>query len=139
MISFGLAAESCSQPRFHFSSVPGRKFSSRKSAFATSSSSSCCPSRWRRSSVIAFLLRPMTGHHSEARRLLPPPDPHRIALARRLDLDDLGAEVPEQLAAERAREQGAEFEHPQVGQGAVVETRCSAMPCVYNLSRPTVN
>ena len=39
MISRGLIFASSSYPQPHFSSVPGRKFSSRKSAFATSSCS----------------------------------------------------------------------------------------------------
>ncbi len=53
--------------------------------------------------------------------LLPSPNAHRIALIRRLDLDDLGAHVAEQLTAERPREQRAEFQDAQVGQGAVLE------------------
>ena len=65
MISRGLMADSSSQPRPHFSIVPGRKFSSRKSDFATSCFSSSWPSAWRRSSVMAFLLRATTGHHSD--------------------------------------------------------------------------
>ena len=51
-------------------------------------------------------------------RLLATPDPHRVALARRLDLDHFGAEVAEQLAAEGTREQGAEFDHAQPGERA---------------------
>ena len=111
MISRGLMADSCSQPRPHFSRVPGRKFSSRKSDFATSCFRMSWPSACRRSSVMAFLLRATTGHQSDLPcGLLAAPVPHRVALARRLDLDHLGAEVAEQLAAERAREQRAEFD-----------------------------
>ena len=54
-------------------------------------------------------------------RLLAAPDAHRVALARRLDLDDLGAEVAEQLAAERAGQQGAEFDHAQARERARFE------------------
>ena len=50
-------------------------------------------------------------------RLLPAPLPHRVALPGLLDLDDLRAEVAEQLAAERAGEQLAELGDPQVLQG----------------------
>jgi len=58
-------------------------------------------------------------------RLLPAPDSHRVALARRLDLDDLGPKVAEQLTAERASQQGAQLEHPQVSQGPVLKnSRC---------------
>ena len=35
-------------------------------------------------------------------RLLPAPGPHRVTLVRRLDLDDFGAHVAEQLPAERS-------------------------------------
>ena len=139
MISFGFAAESCSQPRFHFSSVPGRKFSSRKSAFAASSSSELLSFALAQVQRDRFLVA--ADHRPPQRRLarfLPPPDPHRIALARRLDLDDLGAEVPEQLAAERTREQSAQFEHPQVGQGAMGEAGLSHALCIQS-ELPTVN
>jgi len=54
-------------------------------------------------------------------RLLASPDAHRVALARRLDLDDLRAEVPEQLAAERTGQQGAEFDHAQARERARFE------------------
>jgi len=65
MISRGLMDDNSLQPRPHFSIVPGRKFSSTKSAFRTSSRRSSCPSAWRRSSVTAFLLRATTGHQRE--------------------------------------------------------------------------
>src|SRR5262249_15603801 len=55
------------------------------------------------------------------RRLAPrlrAPVPHRITLAGSFDLDDLGAHVAEQLAAERTRDQRAELEHAQIGEGA---------------------
>jgi hypothetical protein len=41
----------------------------------------------------------------------------------RLDLDDLGAEIAEQLPAERAREQRAELDHAQSLQRAGLECR----------------
>ena len=65
MIRDGLIARSCSQPRPHFSRVPGRKFSITISTFATS---------WRtisravsdfRSSVTDFLLRLCEYHQRE--------------------------------------------------------------------------
>jgi hypothetical protein len=49
-------------------------------------------------------------------RLLPAPFAHRVAAAGVLHLDDLGAEVAEQLAAERAGQQLAELDHAQVAQ-----------------------
>ena len=55
--------------------------------------------------------RPPQRH---AVRLLPAPLAHRVALPGVLDLDDLRAEVAEQLAAERAGEQLAELGDPQV-------------------------
>ena len=48
------------------------------------------------------------------------PHPQRVALVRRLELDDLRAEVGEQLAGERAREQLAHLDDAQVGQRARV-------------------
>jgi hypothetical protein len=50
-------------------------------------------------------------------RLLAAPFPHRVAGARLLDLDHLGTEIGEQLAAERTGEQLAHLDHPQVRQG----------------------
>ena len=72
--------------------------------------------------MIDFLLRATTGHHSD----LPPafslsPHAQRIALPRRLHLDDLGAHVAEQLAAERTREQRAELDDAQIGERTVRE------------------
>ena len=112
-------AESSSQPQFHFSSVPGRKFSMTTSDFRTKSLKRLWPSGCRRSSVMAFLLRPMTGHHTEgcAARLRAPMA-HGIALAGRLDLDDLGAHVAEQLPAEGTCDERAELEHSKVGERA---------------------
>jgi hypothetical protein len=53
--------------------------------------------------------------------LLSAPRAHRVALIRRLDFDHLGAHVAEQLPAEGASEQRAEFEHAQIRQGAVLK------------------
>src|SRR4051812_34462551 len=39
------------------------------------------------------------------------PLPHRVARARRLDLDHVGAEVTEQLSCERSGDEAAELEH----------------------------
>ena len=44
------------------------------------------------------------------------PAPHRVALAGRLDLDDLGAVVAEQLAGERPGDETAQLQHPHAGQ-----------------------
>src|SRR5487761_114228 len=65
MIRRGLMFASCGYPQFHFSIVPGRKFSIRKSALATSSRRTCCPSGCLRSSVMLFLLRATTGHQRD--------------------------------------------------------------------------
>lgn len=59
----GLAADSSAQPRSHFSSVPGRKFSITTSAVAASRSRVARPPGRDRSRVIARLLRPSTFHH----------------------------------------------------------------------------
>ena len=47
--------------------------------------------------------------------------PHDVADAGRLDLDHVGAEVAEQLARERARDERAELEDAQAGE------RCAAV------------
>ena len=49
------------------------------------------------------------------------PDAQRVALVRRLDLDDVGAHIAEDLAAKRPGQQRAELEHTQVCQRAVRE------------------
>ena len=61
-------------------------------------------------------------------RLLPAPFAHRVAAARVLDLDDLGAEVAEQLPAERAGQQLAELDHPQVVQRQCCHVVQSVLP-----------
>ena len=63
--SFGLSACSTSQPRPSFSSTPGRKFSIRMSASASSFFSTSRPSSCFRLRVIERLLRACTNHHSE--------------------------------------------------------------------------
>ena len=60
MISFGLIADSTSQPSPHRSSVPGLKFSTTMSAVLTSRLTISTPSGVRRSAVTDFLLRLMT-------------------------------------------------------------------------------
>ena len=78
--------------------------------------------------VLAVLLpqvdgdRPLApGHHRPPQRpavgLLPTPLPHGVALARRLELDDVRAEVRQELTAERSGEQLAHLHHSEVGQG----------------------
>lgn len=47
------------------------------------------------------------------------PRPHRIAIVRILDLDDLGAIVAEQLPRERPRDEASEFEDADIRQRAV--------------------
>src|SRR5690606_36013181 len=61
-------------------------------------------------------------HRGRAALLWAPGAPG-IALARCFDLDDLRAQVAEQLAAERPCDQGAEFEDAQVGQWAARRRR----------------
>jgi hypothetical protein len=53
-------------------------------------------------------------------RLLTAPIAHRVAGAGRLNLDHLGAEVAEELAAERARQQLAHLYDPHVAECAGV-------------------
>ena len=63
----------------------------------------------------------VAGHHRPpqglAARPLPAPLPHRVAHAGLLDLDDLGPEVGQELAAEGPGQQHPHLQHPQVGQG----------------------
>jgi len=54
-------------------------------------------------------------------RLLAAPDPHRIALSRGLDLDDLRPHITQDLAAEGTRKQGAHLDDAQIGQWTVRE------------------
>ena len=65
MMSFGLDAIKSSGVMFHFSSVPGRKFSMRMSAVSINSLATRWPSSWRKSRVIDFFPRAMTGHQSD--------------------------------------------------------------------------
>ena len=75
--------------------------------------------------VLAFLLARVdgdrflvAGEHREpqrlAVRLLRPPFAHRIAPAGLLELDHLGAEICQQLAAKRPGDELAHLQHPQV-------------------------
>src|SRR5688572_13215832 len=63
--SRGFSAESCSQPRFHFSSAPGRKFSTTIWQVFASRRTISWPSGLRRLQVTDFLLRDCTCHQSE--------------------------------------------------------------------------
>src|SRR5688500_874136 len=63
--SFGFSRESTSQPRFHFSSAPGRKFSTTMCERAASRRTISCPSARRRSQLTERLLRDCTCHHSD--------------------------------------------------------------------------
>ena len=67
MINFGLSLLSASKLKFHFSSVPGRKFSTMMSASSASLRTMSCPSFSRRLTVTDFLLRACAYHH----RLVP--------------------------------------------------------------------
>ena len=60
--SFGLMASSSSNPSPHFSSVPGRKFSTTTSARATMRRKIALPSSCFRSSVMQRLLRASLNH-----------------------------------------------------------------------------
>ena len=64
--SRGLISFKVSQPRPHFSSVPGWKFSTITSAFSASSLRMRAPSGVRMSSVIDFLLRHSESQGSES-------------------------------------------------------------------------
>src|SRR3990167_5731685 len=64
MMRRGLIAFSASYPSPHFSSVPGRKFSSRKSASPTRRRTMSCPSGSRRLAVMHRLPRATTDHQS---------------------------------------------------------------------------
>src|SRR5436305_2519043 len=61
----GLTAFIASNPRFHFSNVPGRKFSSTTSTCGSSLRTTSWPSGVRRSNVIDFLLRPCKDQKRE--------------------------------------------------------------------------
>ena len=64
-----------------------------------------------------FLFRATTGHHSDCPCGFSRPHCRIGSPPRRvLDLDHLGAEVAEQLTAERAGEQLAEFDDPHIGE-----------------------
>ena len=107
----GLISCSTSGPSPHFSSMPGRKFSTRPSAAAHRRLIRSDPRRSRRFAVISFLLRARSGHH----RPLPlylvlAPDPHRIGAVGRFDLDDLGAEIGETAADEGPRQHLADLD-----------------------------
>ena len=65
MIRRGLSFESTSQPRPHFSSAPGRKFSITMSASAASRRTISCASGCFRFSVTDFLLRACAYHQSD--------------------------------------------------------------------------
>jgi hypothetical protein len=65
MTSPGLIFDSESQPRPSFSMTPGRKFSTTMSASATRRLTMATPSGCLRLTVIDFLLRAWTNHHSE--------------------------------------------------------------------------
>ena len=47
------------------------------------------------------------------------PAPHRVALARRLDLQDVGPVVAEELPRERAGDEAAQLQHPHAAERAV--------------------
>src|SRR5262249_46387701 len=70
MIKPGLRARNTSQPRPHFSRVPGRKFSQTMSALATRPLKSLAPSGWCRSMVTDFLLRASLSQVSVSPRLV---------------------------------------------------------------------
>ena len=115
--SLGFASQSCSGPRFHFSSVPGRKFSVRTSLCLTSSSSSSWPFSVAQVERAALLVPRLDGPPERAALVARlPPLAERVGLARRLDLDDLGAHVAEQPAGERPREEHPQLDHPDAGE-----------------------
>ena len=49
------------------------------------------------------------------------PGAHRVTLARGFNFDHFGTHIPQQLAAERSCQQGAQLQHAQVGQGTILE------------------
>src|SRR3546814_4684559 len=65
MTSLGLMAFKCSHPSPQPSRQPGLKFSMTTSTSLTSLRTTSCASACRRSSVIDFLLRDCTCHHTE--------------------------------------------------------------------------
>ena len=66
------------------------------------------------------LLRPLTKAVAAAGD---PPPAHRVAVAGRLDLDDVGAVVAEQLAGERAGDEAAHLEHADPREGPATRHR----------------
>ena len=72
---------------------------------------------FRRFSVTDFLLRATTGHHRDMPCAFSWPQSRMGSpWFGRLDLDDLGPEVAQQLAAEWTGQQSAHLDHPQSGQ-----------------------
>ena len=117
MTRSGLTPSSTSGPRPHFSSVPGRKFSS--------STSQC---RSRSSTIAAAALGLQVEHDGllvavdravQHRRVagVEPPVAQLVAGDGPLDLDHLGAEVGEHPARGRGGDVVAEFEHPDAREG----------------------
>src|SRR5215217_1762651 len=107
----GLMPLRSSYPRPHFSSVPGLKFSTTTSASEMSRRARFCPSPSRRLMVIDFLLRAIMGHQGVPLFAVAAPHAHGISLAWRLELYDFGAEVREELAAERTCQQAAHLDY----------------------------
>ena len=113
----GLAADSSSQPRPHFSRVPGRKFSMITSAVAARRRRVSRPPGVERSRVMVRLLRPSSFHHRPTPSFDGPWPRDGSGFVRVLDLDDLRAEVAEHGGGERAGEEGGEVEDAEAGEG----------------------
>ena len=97
-------------------SVPGLKFSSTTSHDAAMRRATSRPLRVaqvdRDRALVARDRRPPQAPAVDPHAVAP----HDVAGSGRLDLDDVGAEIAEQLARERPRDERTEFEHAQAGQ-----------------------
>ena len=100
-------------------SVPGLKFSSTTSQRARDATRDVTAARVaqvdRDRTLVAGDRRPPEAPAVDADAVAA----HDVAGAGRLDLDDVGAEIAEQLARERPRDERAELEHAQAGQRGV--------------------
>jgi len=96
---------STSQPRPHFSSVPGWKFSTKTSACETNRFRISAPSGFLKSSVADYLVAAFLQPGQRVASLRDGAElAQRIAHLRQLDLDDFGAELRQLRRAERAGE-----------------------------------
>src|ERR1700730_15540431 len=117
----------------HFSSVPSRKLSMSTSARSMRAAGIFCPAGAARLAVTDRLVLFAASHADKISGLLPcegrPPAAGIVAFPRRLDLDDIGAHVPEHHGAEWTREDAREIDDANCGQRAGCG-RCGVYRCL---------